>query len=74
MEQKPLIETLPIQALVELDTEAFETRNIQAQTLITGEIARRAMLGEIAYDANDGTADIVTPHIDEQWMINRTLH
>lgn len=29
-EYKPVIETLPMQVLSELNTEAFETRNIEA--------------------------------------------
>lgn len=53
--ERPFIESVPTETLIAIDAEANATHNFEALNLVSGELARRAMLSEVAYDADDGT-------------------
>lgn len=67
-EYKPFIEYVTTEKLLAIDVEARETHNQEALALVGGELARRAMASEVAYDAsNDGTP-VTEDHIDQTWL------
>lgn len=66
-ERQPFIETVPTETLVAIDREANETHNMEALTLVSGELARRAMLSEVAYDANDDTPQTIERE-EQRWV------
>lgn len=67
-ERYPIIRTVPTETLKAIDEEARKDHNIEAQTLVSSELARRAMAAEVAYDANDGTLGGID-HNDESWIV-----
>lgn len=65
--RQPFIESVPTETLKVIDTEARETHNMEALTLVSGELARRAMLSEVAYDANDDTPQTIERE-EQRWV------